>query len=810
MMNINDKLMKIFFNIDMNDIKDDRNKENKKENQINTMILDASKIFSFELSSSFNQIECLSLQNNLIRNISFINHLPNLYYLDLIGNYIENYKPLIKHGTFGFLSLSTPKNLFEKKILTLKQMNIIIFQVEIEDKSIYNNLITGNPNILVFNNSIVDFSKKIRIFNTVVGLRFYIRNLLSSDNEEMKLLKKKNQSINNMRNKNKDGTLSLRDILLEKRLKIRHRTTTNPKCVEIINFFEEYNKNLFYIFKANKSKFSNELLCYEERQKLLMIYQTLNYIGKYFSKDNGNYSALKKENTKMHLQKRLLHLKDFPYIDIDIFFYLEFSQYKEFVLSVIILYLLSIFSKDITFYLISLLFKKTKYYHQCENNKNKIDRNIKSICDMNKIYLFSYYYKIYDILFAYSDSYLDKIKDKLNLNSITDKINEILAYEEIFIKHFNSNDNDSQKNKVIMHDFIGFLFNMKIFQEIFNIFQFVNDFLIYNKLYEILENSFPKDINFFCEIQGLLLNYYNKYNEIKEPIADQNYNKIQKNYILGNKFHLKNCKFNKNVFLTYNRKIFRPSKTRMEKIENSKPLNDLRKEREKLSKQNYINNALKKFLIIKKEQKIQNKLKLELNNTPKRNEKYNSINNIGDKFYKTYNTFINIKHYNNLNLENSKEKMETFYNSQTLKSFSKSNKIKNLKALSIDIDNDQKNKNKLFNNNVILNHANGLNSKIISNDYKLNNKINSRYENEEKNILSSFEENYENEKELKQYSLTIDKNRKAKNYSMKLFKKGYMIYNHYKNDNGKLIKTSYDIQNHDKYNRTQKFSSFFF
>ena len=429
---------------------------------------------------------------------------------------------------------------------------------------------------------------------------------------------------------------------------------------------------------------------------------------------------------------------------------------------------------------------------------------------MNKIYLFSYYYKIYDILFAYSDSYLDKIKDKLNLNSITDKINEILAYEEIFIKHFNSNDNVSQKNKVIMHDFIGFLFNMKIFQEIFNIFQFVNDFLIYNKLYEILENSFPKDINFFCEIQGLLLNYYNKYNEIKEPIADQNYNKIQNNYILGNKFHLKNCKFIKNVFLTYNRKIFRPSKTRMEKIENSKPLNDLRKEREKLSKQNYINNALKKFLIIKKEQKIQNKLKLELNNTPKRNEKYNSINNIGDKFYKTYNTFSNLKHYNNLNLENSKEKMETFYNSQTLKSFSKSNKIKNLKALSIDIDNNQKNKNKLFNNNVILNHANGLNSKIISNDYKLNNKINSRYENEEKNILSSFEDNYENEKELKQYSLTIDKSRKAKNYSMKLFKKGYMIYNHYKNDNGKLIKTSYDIQNHDKYNRTQKFSSFFF
>ena len=810
MMNINDKFMKNFLSIEISDIKDDKNKENKNENLINTMILDTSKIFSFELGNSFNQIECLSLQNNFIRNISFINNLPNLFYLDLIGNNIENYKPLIKHGTFGFLSLSAPKNFFEKKILTLKQLNLIIFQVEIEDKSIYNNLITGNPNILVFNDSIVEFSKKIRIFNTVVGLRFYIRNLLSSDNEEMKLLKKKNQSINNMKNKNKDESLSLRDILLEKKLKIKHRIYTNPKCIEIINFFEEYNKNLFYIFKGNKSKFSNELLYIEERKKLLMIYKTLNYISKYFSKDNGNYSFIKKENRELYLQKRLLHLKDFPCIDINIFFYLEFSQYKEFFLSVIILYLLSIFSKDITFYLILLLFRKTKYYHECENNKIKIDRNIKSICDMNKIYLFSYYYKIYDILFAYSEPDLDKIKEKLNMNTITDKINEILVYEEIFIKHFNSNDNVSQKNKVIMHDFIEFLFNMKIFQEIFNIFIFVNDFLIYNKLYEKLENTFPKDINFFCEIQGLLLNYYNKYHEIKEPIADQNYNKIQNNYILGNKFYLKHCKNDKNVFLSYNRKVFHPSKRRMEKIENCKPLNDLRKEREKFSKQNYINNALKKFLIIKKEQKIQNKLKLELNNNLKRNEKYNLINNIGDKFFKTYNTFNNLQHYINFKFDNSKEKMKALYNSHTLKSFSKSNKIKNLKALSIDLDNKKKNKFNLFNNNVISNHFNSFNKNIISIDNKFKKNRNLRYENEDKNLLSSFDENNEKEKELKQFSLTIDSKRKTKNYSMKLFKKGCMIYNYYQNDNGKLIKTNYNIQNQDKYHRTPKFSSFFF
>ena len=811
---INDKYLKHFLNIETNDIKVENNKENKKENLINTMILDSSKIFSYELSLSFNQIECLSLQNNFIRNISFVHHLPNLYYLDLMGNNIENYKPLIKHGTFGFLSLSPPKNFLEKKILTLKQLNLIIFQVDIEDKSIYNNLITGNPNVLVLNHSIVDFSKKIRIFNTVVGLRFYIRNLLS-DKSEMKLLKKKNQSISNMKNNHKDESLSLRDILLEKKLKIKHHTAMNPKCVEIINFFEEYNKNLFDIFKANKSHFNNELLCNEERKKLIMIYKTLNHISKFFCQDNGNYSHILKENKEVHLQKRLSHSVNYPNIDINIFFYLEFSQYKEFVLSVIILYLLSIFSKDISLHLILLLFRKTKYYHECENNKFKINRNIKSLFEMSKIYLFSYYYKIYDILFDNSEQGFDKIKERLNMNSITDKINEILSYEETFINHFNSNV--SQKNQIIIHDFIGFLFNMKIFQEIFNIFHFVNDFLIYNKLYEQLENNFQKDIHFFCEILGLLLNYYNKYNDIKEPMADQNYNKIQNNYILGNKFHFKNVKKDKNPFLFYNRKIFHPNKKRMDKIDNLKPFHELRKEQDIFSKQNFINNALKKFLIIKKEENKKNNLKLEINTNNSKNEyKFSIINNSVDKFYKPYNTLSNFKHNLKFNydFDNSRDKMKTFYGSKTLKPLTKSNKIKNLKVLSISIDNKKKNKYKLFNNNLLSNHFESFNHDLISIDNKSNRKINSRYEHNEQNLLYSFDENIKNEKELKQISLTIDKKRRTENYSMKLFKKGNIIYNSYKNDNGKIekIKKSYDTQNQDiyKYKRNQKFSSFFF
>ena len=129
----------------------------------------------------------------------------------------------------------------KKKILTLTQINVIIFEVDITDKSIYNNLIVGNPNILVFNDSIIDFNKKVRIFNTVMGLRFYIHHLLS-DNEEMKMLKKSNQNYKNIKNKNKSDSHSLRDMLLEKKFKIKHRNMTNPKCSEIINFLTDIIK----------------------------------------------------------------------------------------------------------------------------------------------------------------------------------------------------------------------------------------------------------------------------------------------------------------------------------------------------------------------------------------------------------------------------------------------------------------------------------------------------------------------------------------------------------------------------------------
>ena len=230
------------------------------------------------------------------------------------------------------------------------------------------------------------------------------------------------------------------------------------------------------------------------------------------------------------------------------------------------------------------------------------------------------------------------------------------------------------------------------------------------------------------------------------------------------------------------------------------------------------------YFIIKKEKNSlnnQKKIKNEININPKNEYSLNSNNDTDTyKFYKTYNTFNNIKNKIenklDINRDNSKEKFKSFYDSGTLKSYSKSNfrKIKNLKHLCI-ITNKKKKQNMIFNNNLISNHFSSFNKELKSFKSRLNeiNKtINSRYRKEQKDILSSFDEDNENERELKQFSLTIDKKIKANNYSIRVFKKGHIISKYYNNENKKLenIKNDLETSNSNKYKRIPKFSTYYF
>ena len=124
------------------------------------IIMNNSNISSIKFNSidkniifNFQNLEYLSLKNNSLRNIDFIIKLPNLFYLDLFQNSIEDFSSLLIKNTFGYLRI-TIDAFNEKKILTLRNLTINIFELQIHDQKLLKHLIYHNPNITLLNNKL--------------------------------------------------------------------------------------------------------------------------------------------------------------------------------------------------------------------------------------------------------------------------------------------------------------------------------------------------------------------------------------------------------------------------------------------------------------------------------------------------------------------------------------------------------------------------------------------------------------------------------------------------------------------------------
>jgi Leucine-rich repeat (LRR) protein len=97
--------------------KKNQSKNNKiDENDLiltNGIIMNNSNISSIIYNSieknivyNFKKLEFLSLRNNSLRNIDFIVKLPNLFYLDLFQNSIEDFSSLLIKNIFGYLRIT--------------------------------------------------------------------------------------------------------------------------------------------------------------------------------------------------------------------------------------------------------------------------------------------------------------------------------------------------------------------------------------------------------------------------------------------------------------------------------------------------------------------------------------------------------------------------------------------------------------------------------------------------------------------------------------------------------------------------------
>ena len=128
-------------------------------NSLNISILKYTPLTQY-LKDCLDKIQYISLKDNHIRSLHFIKHLPNLYYLDISDNPLDEIDSLNYKNIFGYLKLSLERY-SEKKILDIYGLYCGIFELKLNDESLLTLFKNNNPFICSFNNKINYFYDKV-------------------------------------------------------------------------------------------------------------------------------------------------------------------------------------------------------------------------------------------------------------------------------------------------------------------------------------------------------------------------------------------------------------------------------------------------------------------------------------------------------------------------------------------------------------------------------------------------------------------------------------------------------------------------
>ena len=210
------------------------------------------------INECFNKLEFLSITNNYIRNLDFILHLPNLFFLDLFGNPLDELTALNNKNIFGYLRLSV-ESFNEKKILNIYDLKCGIVDIDLKDKNTMRLFNMNNHHICMMNNEINYMIDKIKFeeFKIKLNKRKRTRNVTrrsdvsmisgySNSNGDLSNsdLKKElgiNQLIKNLTNKNQDGN---KEYIPEKPVENIEIEIKNEFLLKIKNFFEDFQNNI--------------------------------------------------------------------------------------------------------------------------------------------------------------------------------------------------------------------------------------------------------------------------------------------------------------------------------------------------------------------------------------------------------------------------------------------------------------------------------------------------------------------------------------------------------------------------------------
>ena len=531
--------------------KDDKSKIKKFSKGL---IINNSNISNFlynttnpSINECYKNLEYLSITDNYIKNLDFLVHLPNLFYLDLYRNPLEDLTALNNKNLFGYLRLSI--ELYnEKKILNIYDLQCGILDIELKQKKYLKIFNMHNNHIIMLNNQIQYFidliknaEEKMRLNNNTKR-KNTTRNDLSSisahsnSNSDVAITELQKDSNKNVLVNNVSLKLNLKakeEYIPEK--PIEKIVQSNPALLRIKKLFEDFeyeirskltgeNKNLYEKKRKSISLINNEAFKSKnlegninyldsEKDKLILLFNIYKKIS-LFNKERSNniYYIGNPESIEVNKNIDDICIKEIKDS-------LENRSLKIrasiIILIAFVFYIIGIISEKMLQTIINYIFEK--YYGFDENKKPP------NYSDLGNIHYLTFYYSVYDYLYKR----IIDLEKTINIEQYRD-ILKVLRMEKLIIKSNilykklkeNKLRNNNlefcffKKNKINKE--IRSIKELKITKEFLILMQFLSDYIIYEKIEELLINkSYPGEYSYLIELKETIEETEIQVNNIK-------------------------------------------------------------------------------------------------------------------------------------------------------------------------------------------------------------------------------------------------------------------------------------------------------
>lgn len=489
------------------------------------------------INDCYKNLEYLSITNNYIKNLDFIMKFPNLFYLDLYRNPLEELTALNNKNIFGYLRLSI--ELYnEKKILNIYNLQCGILDIELKNKKYLKIFNMHNNHICLLNNQIQYFIDKIK----------HAEEKIKTNNNTKKKSMAKNDlsSISNNSNSNSDtanadiskdlsqnnnlmNSISFLNYNLEQKKEeyipehpAENIVQNNPFLLRIKKYFDDYEneiknnlsgeyRNIYDKKRKNminlvnneilKSKNLEENKRYldNEKEKLILVFNIYKKIS-LFNKERNNNSYYVGNIDSILVNKNLdnIFIKEFE----------TFLKNKSLKIrgSIIILislvfYITGTISEKMFQTLINYVLRK---YYDFDENKTPPD-----FSNFGNIHYLSFYYSTYN----YFSKRIKDLENTINTEKYKDILN-VLKMEKLILKSNilykklkenktkNNNIEFCQNKKHRINKEIRSIKELKITKEFLILIQFLIDYIIYEKIEEeIINNSYPGEYSYIIELK---------------------------------------------------------------------------------------------------------------------------------------------------------------------------------------------------------------------------------------------------------------------------------------------------------------------